>query len=835
MEMHRKGHLDDQTFLPLTVFTGLLTVLFSLLCNAEGALAQAPGNGVVKGIIIDSVSSAPVSFATIRIFKADDKKLINGDISHDAGDFALEIPFGSYYAEIDFMGYESRTIKNLELSQQTSTADLGSIRLATSVSTLDEIVVQADKSTMELSLDKKVFNVGKDLANAGGSANDILMNIPSVSVDPEGGVKLRGSDNVRILIDGKPSGLVSFKGGSGLQQLQASMIERVEVITNPSARYEAEGMAGIINIVLKKERTQGFNGSFEVITGHPTNFGGAANLNYRHKKVNFFINYSIAYREQPGVGSLYQEVYDMDTIETGAGQEVYRGDTTFLLNQNTQGRIDGFNTNIRGGLDYYFDEKNILTVSYLYRRSAVTRVTNIRYDDYLFDLSTMQGFTTRRQDEEEVEPNSEYSLIYKKSYKQKGHELSAEVKYLDNWESSQQLFTQNSFQPDGAPNTSTLEKSFNDEFEKQWLFQVDYVKPIGKEGKFETGVRASFRDMVNDYVVVRQNEQNEFEPLPGLDNVFLYDENIQAVYGILGNKTNKLSYQAGLRAEWTDVKTTLKETPDGVNPRKYANLFPSAHLTLDLPKDNALQVSYSRRVRRPFYNDLSPFMTFSDSRNFFSGNPDLNPEFSNVFEIGHIKYFEKGSFSSSIYYRDSKDKIDRIRTVDEMGNSVTITENLLSEKAAGVEFTSAYSPVSWWKLDFNFNLFHAEIDGSNIVASYKTTTYSWFARQTSRFTLPKNFDIQVRGNYEAPQNTAQGKRKSLYYADLSLSKDVLKGRGTINFNILDVFNTRRVRSVSEGINFYTDSNFQARRRQFNLTFNYRIKQSKQVKKATADE
>ncbi|HKZ36944.1 MAG TPA: TonB-dependent receptor, partial [Chryseolinea sp.] len=793
--------------------------------------AQAPGNGLVKGKIIDSLSSAAVSFATIRIFKTSDNKLINGDISHDAGEFAIEIPFGLYYAEIDFMGYESRKIKNIVLSQENSSNDLGTIRLTTSVSTLDEVVVQADKSTMELSLDKKVFNVGKDLANAGGSANDILMNIPSVSVDPEGTVRLRGSDNVRILIDGKPSGLVSFKGGSGLQQLQASMIERVEVITNPSARYEAEGMAGIINIILKKERNQGFNGSFEVITGHPTNLGGAANLNYRHKKINFFINYSIAYREQPGVGKLYQEVYDMD----GSEPHVYRGDTTFLLKQNTKGRIDGFNTNIRGGLDYYFDEKNILTASYLYRRSEVTRVTNILYEDYLFDLSNMSSFTTRRQDEDEIEPNSEYSLIYKKSYKQKGHELSGEIKYLDNWESSQQLFTQNSFKSDGTPDNSTLEKSFNDEFEKQWLFQVDYVKPIGKEGKFETGVRASFRDMVNDYVVVRQNEQGEFEALPELDNVFLYDENIQAVYGILGNKSNKLSYQAGLRAEWTDVKTTLKETPNGVNPRKYANLFPSAHLTLDLPKDNALQVSYSRRVRRPFYNDLSPFMTFSDSRNFFSGNPDLNPEFSNVFEIGHIKYFEKGSFSSSVYYRDSRDKIDRIRTVDDKGNSVTITKNLLSEKATGVEFTSAYNPVSWWKLDFNFNFFHADIDGSNIEATYKTTTLSWFVRQTSRFTLPNNFDIQVRGNYEAPQNTAQGKRKALYYADLSLSKDVLKGRGTINFNVLDVFNTRRIRSISEGINFYTDSNFQARRRQFNLTFNYRIKQSKQVKKASVDE
>lgn len=810
-------------------FTATLHLLTAFFFICAGANAQDPDKGIIKGKIVDSLTGAPVSFATIRIFNADDKKLINGDISHDAGDFSLPAAFGKYYAEIDFMGYESHKTVTIEISKGNPEVNLGTIKLTTSVNELDEVVVQAEKSTMELSLDRKIFNVGKDLANAGGSANDILMNIPSVSVDPEGTIKLRGSDNVRILIDGKPSGLVSFKGGSGLQQLQASMIERVEVITNPSARYEAEGMAGIINIVLKKENNQGFNGSFEVISGHPVNFGGAANLNYRHKKINFFINYSIAYREQPGVGRIYQELYDMDTTYNGSEMVLTRGDSTRYLKQNTNGWITGFNTNIRGGLDYYFNEKNILTVSYLYRRSKASRYTNILYEDYLFDPFNMTGFTTRRQDEDEIEPNSEYSLIYKKSYQQKGHELTAEVKFLDNWESSDQTFTQHEYFPDANEKSSRKERSLNDEFEKQWLFQLDYAKPIGKEGKIETGVRSSFRDMINDYIVTRENSEGNFETLPGLDNVFVYDENIHAVYGIVGNKSKRFSYQAGLRGEWTDVRTTLRETNEQ-NPRKYANLFPSAHMTFDLPKENALQVSYSRRVRRPFYNDLSPFMTYSDSRNYFSGNPDLNPEFSNVFEIGHIKYFDKGSLSSSVYYRDTKDKIDRIRTVDDQGNSITLPQNLNSENAMGFEFTSGYSFTDWWKLDVNFNFFHADIDGTNIVSTYKASTYSWFARQTSRFTLPKSFDIQIRGNYEAPQNTAQGRRKSLYYADLSMSKDVLKGRGTINFNILDIFNTRRVRSISEGVNFYTDSNFQSRRRQFNLTFNYRIKQAKQVKK-----
>ncbi|HMF69965.1 MAG TPA: outer membrane beta-barrel family protein, partial [Flavitalea sp.] len=740
-------------------------------------------------------------------------------LSSDSGRFEILLNAGSYRAEVNYTGYNTSVIARFVLDSRTPQYNSGNIRLASSGKVLDEVIVQAEKSSMTLSLDKKIFNVGRDLANAGGSAADILSNIPSVSVDPEGAIKLRGSDNVRILIDGKPSGLVSFKGGSGLQQLQASMIDRVEIITNPSARYEAEGNAGILNIILKKDKRQGFNASFEVTTGYPTNLGAAANLNYRHKKINFFVNYGIAYRRQPAYGTMYQELYERDT--------------TFILQQSTKATIRGFNNNIRGGLDFYFSETSVLTASYLFRRSDANRITDIRYEDYLFDKSNLQSFTKRRQDEDEIEPNSEYSLIYKKSFGKKGHEFTGEVKYLDNWENSDQTFTQQFFAPSGTEDKtrSVLQKSVNDEFEKQLLVQLDYVKPVGKEGKLETGLRSSFRDMTNDYIVTQQNASGGFDPLPGLDNIFLYKENIHAVYGIAANKNNKFSYQAGLRAEWTDVKTVLKET-NQENPRSYVNLFPSAHVTLELPADHALQLSYSRRVRRPFYNDLSPFMTFSDSRNFSSGNPDLDPEFSDVMEVGHIKTFNKGSITSSVYYRDTRGKIDRIRSVDSIGNSITLPQNLRGEKAMGLEFTSNYSPYKWWKLDFNANFFYADIDGSNIVKSYGTSTYSWFVRQTSRFSLPKSLEIQLRGNYEAPQRTAQGKRKSLYYFDLSMSRDVLKGNGTLNLSLLDIFNTRKSRNITEGGNFYSESSFQGRRRQLNLTLNYRIKQSKPPVKAT---
>ena len=790
----------------------LLIVLFIL---TNHVFAQT--KGIVKAVVVDSKTGESLSYANLKILQVSDSKLITGNIANDKGEVSVNISLGKYIAEVEFMGYKSFKSSEFSISKENSIFDLGTIKLEPSTNTLAEVEVRAEKSTMVLSLDKKIFNVGKDLANAGGSASDLLTNIPSVSVDPDGGVKLRGSDNVRILIDGKPSGLVSFKGGAGLQQLQGSMVERVEIITNPSARYEAEGMAGIINIILKKDQRQGFNGSMELITGYYANYGIGGNINYRHKKVNFFVNYGLSYRNSPGSGRTYQEAI----VE---GRKA-------IYEQNSTNQVSGLNNNIRGGLDYFFNEKSILTASYLFKRSDAHRNLDIIYKDTNPIDNNILRTTYRNQNEDEQEPNSEYALSYKRDFTKKNHSLSVDLRFLDNWEHSEQLFTQNAFFKNNSidKENTTLQNALNDEYEKQWLIQADYVQPIGKEGKFETGFRSSFRDMVNDYVVNQRNDFGIFTPIAGLKNYFIYNENITAFYGILGNKTKQFSYQAGLRAEWTDVTTTLRETKE-VNPRNYANLFPSVHFTYNLPKENALQLSYSRRVRRPFYNDLSPFFSFPDSRNFFGGNPDLNPEFSNVFELGHIKYFENGSVTSSMYFRDTKGKIDRIRRVDDTGFSRTRPENLNGEKSYGLELTSQYNLYKWWKLDFNFNFFQADIDGSNISDLYKRKTVSWFIRQTSRFTIAKSFDVQIRGNYEAPQKTAQGERLAIYYIDFSMSKEVFNGKGTLNFNVADVFNSRKFRSTTQGETFYSEGFSQPRMRQINLTLNYRFNQGKGAKK-----
>jgi outer membrane receptor protein involved in Fe transport len=791
----------------IVLLTGISATVFS----------QSQPVRLIRGRVVDSTTNQPLPGATIQLLKTGRKTPVAGTVSGQDGRYRVETGNGEYEIFVEFTGYQPHRSGSFRLNDASTEKDLGEIRLSPAVAVLQEVVVQAEKSSMQLALDRKIFNVGKDLANAGGSANDILMNIPSVSVDPEGSVKLRGSDNVRILIDGKPSGLVSIKGGSGLNNLQAAMVERVEIITNPSARYEAEGNAGIINIILKKDRRQGFNGSFEVIGGYPANYGLAANLNYRKDKFNFFLNYGIAYRIQPTRGRMTQELYGKDTMQ--------------IMKQEDKAELLGFNNNIRAGLDYFFTEKSVLTLAYLYRRSQGNRRRSFVYDDYLFNLNNLQSRQGRTQDEAETEPNTEITVNYKRSFAQKGHELTAEVKYLDYWENSDQTFEQWPLILGGRPVTTsprTIQRSLNDEWEKQYLLQLDYVKPIGSEGKFETGLRTSFRNMVNDYVVTQRNAAGGYDPLPGLDNIFEYDENIHAAYAILGNRNGKLSYQGGLRAEWTDVTTILRETGQR-NPRNYGNLFPSAHLTYNLPNDHGIQLSYSRRVRRPVYNDLSPYATFSDARNFNGGNPDLDPEFSDVFEIGHLKTFPKGAFSASVYFRNTTEKIERIRQVDKLGNAFTQPQNLVGEKAYGIEATGSANLRKWWKMDANINFFHARVDGSNILSAYKTETFSWFARQTSRFSLKHDLDIQWRMNYEARQRLVQGSRKGYFFTDLSFSKDILAQRGTLTLNVMDVFNSRKIFYIIEGPGFHTDALMGFRPRQINMTFTYRIRQAKGTK------
>ncbi|MCB9304121.1 MAG: TonB-dependent receptor [Lewinellaceae bacterium] len=800
-------------------FTLLFTLLlFFQVKNVSHAQPYAgdPLKGLIKGIVIDEGTQQPLDYATVTLYNAKDSSMVTGTVTNAAGTFSLEVNFGSYYAVIDFISYKDHAVGDITISRNQPTADIGVIALQPDATTLQEVEVRAEKSQMQLSLDKKVFNVGKDLANTGGNAADVLDNVPSVTVDVEGNVNLRGSGGVRILVNGKPSGLVGISNSDGLRNIPANLIERIEVITNPSARYEAEGMAGIINIILKKEKENGLNGSFDISAGYPHNHGVAANLNYRRKWLNLFASYGLNYRRAPGGGSLYQEYYDTNE---------FAPDTTYILKQNQDRKRGGLSNNIRLGSDFFLSPNSTLTTSFNFRPSSEDNISEIEYRDYLFNLDNLTNITLRQDNEDEEESNLEYSLAWRRQFEGNGHELVAEARYQDNLDTEKSTITESYYTPEfvksDAPDLQ--QRSYNQEGEKMLILQLDYVRPINKEGKFEVGYRSSFRNISNDFYV-EEFANGQWDFLSNFTNEFIYNEDIHAAYAIFGNKFGRFSFQFGVRAEYSDVRTELLQTKE-VNPRDYLNLFPSGHLNYELPGQNAIQLSYSRRINRPSFWSLNPFFSFSDARNFYSGNPNLNPEFTHAMELGHIKYWDNASLTSSVYYRYTEGVTERIRTVDADGNTFTRPVNLSTEKSWGAEATFSYSPIEWMDLDGNVNVFRSVTEGQFEDQSYDAEALSMFGRLTSKLSLWKKVDSQIRFNYRAPRNNTQGKTKSMSHLDLAFSKDVFDKKGSLTLSINDVFNSRRRRYISEGPDFYSEGDFQWRRgQQVRLTLNYRLNQ-----------
>lgn len=791
-------------------------ILLIVMCIPLSLFAQ-PMNGIVKGKVVDVDTQAPLEYATITIFSQKDSSIVTGDISNDKGIFSIETRPGKHYAKIEFIGFQSKIINDVIINRENKMADLGIIKLGVNTETLVEVEVRAEKSSVQMALDKRIFNVGKDLANAGGNASDILDNVPSVAVDVEGNVSLRGSEGVQILIDGKPSGLVGIGNSDGLRSLPANLIDRVEVITNPSAKFEAEGSAGIINIVLRKQRKKGLNGSFDFTLGDPNIYGTAINLNFRRKNFNFFTNFGINYGKNLGGGNAYQEFY--------------RGDTTEITIIDREQNRGGLSGNVRLGADYFFNDNNIITTSFLYRLGQDENISTVDYRDFLNSENNFIGNTFRTDQETEDESKLEYALTYTKKLEGKGHELVADIRFQDNTEEESSEFDEVYRLSDGTPTGTAdyLQRSNNEEGERRLITKLDYVKPFGKDKKLEAGYQGSYRTIKNNYLVEEQIANNDWIVFDGLSNDFEYNENIHALYTSFGNKINKFSYQIGARVEYSDVLTELKQTNE-TNPREYFNFFPSTFLTYDLPNNNAIQASYSRRLRRPRFWYLNPFFTLSDARNRFTGNPDLDPEFTDSYEIGHIKYWDKGSLGSSIFYRHTTGVIERVITDVQEVDSLIITvrrpENLSTKDDLGFEFNFSYTPYKWWKINGDMNLFRSITDGSNLNTAFQADTYTMRGRITSRTTIKKKTDIQLRFNYRAPRKTTQGTREAMYHVSLGMSRDVFKKNGTLTLSISDVFNSRLRRGTVFTDNLFREEEFQWRGRTSKLTLNYRLNQKK---------
>lgn len=783
--------------------------LFILLFAGLGWLTLHGQQTRLTGNVLDGDSRLPLEYAAVSVLQASDSALITGGITDPEGRYDLTLAPGRILLRIDFIGYQSAWSSVIDLDGRDEIR-MDDLFVFPEVALLREVEVSAERSQMQLSLDKKIYNVGKDIANSGSTAADILDNVPSVTVDVDGNVSLRGSSGVRILVDGRPSGLVGVGDSDGLRSLPSNLIDRIEVVTNPSARYEAEGLAGIINIVLKKERENGWNGSVESTIGYPDELGLAANLNYRHSAINLFGNYGVRYRLSPGGGKQYQEFY--------------RNDTTFINQQTRDQERTSLSHSMRFGLDWFVDPNSTLTTSFNYRYSVDDNLTSLRYRDYINTLDLPELVTLRTDQEDELEPTLEYALNWKRTFGSDEHVWTADVRYQDNTEHEQSDFLERYFLADGSPNGQDhfRQRSDNLEAERNLILQTDYIYPYSSTGTFEAGLRAGLRDIDNDFMV-EDFILDSWVPREGFSNQFRYDEDIYAAYTIWGEQWDKISFQGGLRYEYTDIRTELVETGE-TNPRSYGQFFPSAHLSYQFPDQHSLQLSYSRRINRPWFRELSPFLSFSDIRNIWTGNPDLDPELTNAYELGYLKTFAKGSFSPVIFYRQTDQVIERIQTVDEQGISYIRPENLLNQEDLGLEITFAYEPVKIWRLNGNVNFFRSITDGQNLGASFRADTYTWFGRLSSRLTLWKKLDLQLNYNYRAPRLTTQGKSLAIQHLDIGASMDILNDQATLTLSGRDVFNTRRRVYENQGEDFFTSGNFQWRRGSVNLTFSYRINQ-----------
>jgi len=784
----------------------LITLISSSFyhCYAQ----DEPSDGLLIIGKLEDGDKKPVLFANVVLYASKDSALVGGIASDEFGNFQIPSKPGNYFLKITYLTLDEKIIPGVIVTAQN--LNLGTISLKSNAKVLEELVIKGEKSQMELQLDKRVFNVGKDLSNIGSNASDILNNMPSVTVDVEGNVALRGSQNVRILIDGKQSGMVGMNPAEALRQIPGDLIESIEIITNPSSRYDAEGEVGILNIVMKKNIRYGLNGSFTATAGYPSNFGGSFNINYRKKKVNLIASYGNIYREGPGRGT--------------SRQEYNSADTSFVYEQKNTRSRGGYSNNFMAGMDYFLNNRNTLTATISYRNSQNSNTSRLEYRDFDFNNNLTQT-VIRTEKENEPRNNLEAALNYSKTFERKGQSLTIAAKYILSDETEAAKFNESTEGESG----SIAQRSFNTEDEKNVLLQLDYIQPFGKEGKIEAGLKSSIRLLDNDFSVHQQDQKMNWQILPEFDNRLAYDEKIHAGYLMASNQFGKFFLQAGLRGEYSDIKTELKKTSQA-NHRKYFNLFPSVHFSYKLEDTQTLQLSYSYRLSRPGFRDLLPFSSFSDSRVFRAGNPLLNPEYTHSFEAGHLLNLEKGSLLSSIYYRHRLGVVENITSVDSLGFTTITPINLSTGDSYGFEFNLTYDPFSWWKWTANANIFRAINEGFYNDKVLKSDTYTWTSRVSSRVTLFKNVDFQSSVNYRAPRKTTQGKDLSQYSIDLGLSRDVLKGRATVTASVRDLLNSRKQRRIVESAGYYSQSEFQWRARQFVVTFSYRLNRSKEKEK-----
>ncbi len=793
----------------------LIVVLFLFGLSISG-FSQQPGGKKFKkikieGVVIDKETQDPLEYTTISLLNDSSPDLIQGGITDKNGKFIIEVFPGKYNITLEYIGFDKIILKDKVISINE---DFGIFELEIVTESLNEVELVGERTEVEIRLDKRIYNVGKDITVRGGSVADVLDNVPSVSVDVEGNVALRGNQNVRILINGKPSGLVGLSGPQGLRSLPAESIEKVEVVTSPSARYEASGTAGILNVILKKEELEGFNGSFILNGGAPTTYGGNATLNWRTKKLNIFSTTSLRDSESRGGGDFESENFNPVRF-VNEDRDYQRNRKSIFFNL---------------GAEYYFNDDTSLTISGFVRTSDNESNNNTKIDNLNAAGVVVDQFG-RYQFEEEIDNSQQFTTNFTKKFDDKGHELVIEFQTESSEEDESDL----------AENTSTFNQE-SDTFEDQsrTLLQMDYVWPVNENTQFEIGYRGDFSLQETDYNVFDLLD-NGRTPNTELTNFLGFTQKINAAYAQFGKKINKFSYLIGLRMEKTHIEIDQKTTKI-FKEKDYTDWFPTLNFSFEFTEKENITLGYSRRIRRPRSWSLNPFRSLTSLTFFRQGNPNLDPSYSNLFDLGYLKRWNKFTFNSSVYYQKATQVIERItETTGELvvvsvnplvelpefrSTSVNLSENIRT----GTEFTLTYSPKRQVRLSGNFNIFNSETIGFYKEVPLDRKIVSWFMRFNSSFPLAFGINTQLNGFYFGPRANAQTESKGVVSFSGALNKPMFSDKATLSFRVSDIFNSSRRKSTTETADFRNYTEFQWRQPSYVFTFTYRINERKMGKR-----
>lgn len=795
--------LMKNLFIVLVVLSGLIFAQR----DRQGNFRQSDFSGRIYGYVIDDQTNKPIEYANISVSRANDSTIATGSISDAKGYFNIDkVPPGRYYLNITYIGYEQKKIDSVFINPRNLEFNAGEVRLQNKSILLGNVVITGEKDAFVDNIDKRVINVDKDLTSVGGTAVDVLQNVPSVSVDIEGNISLRGNRNVTILIDGKPATFPGLTPGDVLSQIPSSQIELVEVITNPSARYDPEGTSGIINIVMKKKIEIGLNGLISANLGTKDKYNSSINLNYKSGKFNFFGSYDTRFNTMFGNG-------------TSTRTTTFNNVTT-VLNQQNDSRFKMKSHNVNVGTDYYFDDKTSLTFSFQHRNFGMPNDFNLNATWLNSDNSIRRLYDRRSASERNVK-SYEYNLNFIKKYETRGHELNIEAQYTDRSMHRDENINQTDYDHITLlPISNSLQKNYSDNGHDNFILKGNYSVPLDELSKLEVGFKSEWRDLTsqNDYTVFNSST-NQWDLDTSRRNYFDYIQQIHAAYATYGTKFSDLRMQLGLRFEDAITDSKLPLT-DQKFKNEYFSYYPSVHFALDLGDEQEVILSYSRRVDRPNNRQINPYVNYADSQNIFAGNPYLTPEYINSVETGYTKAWGKTYLSSSVFYRITSDNISTISEVLDNGVTFTTFKNINSSKAYGIELNGSHPFADWFRINFSGSYYKNEIKGKE--DNLLNSSYSYNGRLTSFINFSSDFSMQLNVNYRGPSITLQSKTAEFFTTDLAVKKDFFGNDLSVTFRASDVFNTQKFTSENFGTGFFSTSKNTRDSRNFFLGISYKI-------------